>query len=317
MVLSRDPLYIPHPPRLEQVIFKIVPDGTVRALELKKGVLHFVQNDIEPDVVPWLQEKAGLEVLRYPGTSFQYLGMNLRDPRLQDRRVRQAIAVAIDREAIIRHLLKGLALPATGLLSPGHWAYEPDVQTHPHDPAKARALLDEAGYPDPDGSGPLPRFRLSYKTTTVDLRRRIAEAFQEQLAQVGIALDIRTYEWGTFYADIRKGNFHLYSLAWVGINDPDIYYSVFHSQMSPPQGNNRGFYAHPRIDALTEAGRRAMDIHERKRIYSKVQKLVAEDLPYIPLWWATNVVVKDKRVKGFVPYPNGDLFSFTQVWIEE
>ncbi len=317
VILSRDPLYTPHPARLEQVVFKIVPDGTVRALELKKGGLHFVQNGIEPDVVPWLQERAGLEVLRSPGTSFQYLGMNLRDPRLQDRRVRQAIALAIDRQAVIRYLLKGFALPATGLLPPSHWAYEPEVQTHPHDPFKARALLDKAGYPDPDGLGPLPRFRLSYKTTTVDLRRRIAEAFQEQLAQVGIALDIRTYEWGTFYADIRKGNFHLYSLAWVGINDPDIYYAVFHSRMTPPQGNNRGFYLHPRIDTLTEVGRRTLDRRERGRIYSEVQKLIAEDLPYIPLWWTTNVVVKDKRVKGFVPHPSGDLFSFTKVWIEE
>jgi peptide/nickel transport system substrate-binding protein len=87
--------------------------------------------------------------------------------------------------------------------------------------------------------------------------------------------------------------------------------------MTPPQGNNRGFYVHPRLDALTAAGRRTLDVHQRKQIYSEVQKLVAEDLPYIPLWWMTNVVVKDRRVKGFVPYPSGDLFSFTEAWIED
>ena len=99
------------------------------------------------------------------------------------------------------------------------------------------SLLDQAGYPDPDGDGAAPRFRLSYKTTTVELRRRIAEVLQEQLAQVGIGLEIRTYEWATFYSDIRRGNFELYSLAWVGIEDPDIYYLTCHSSREDQEGN--------------------------------------------------------------------------------
>jgi peptide/nickel transport system substrate-binding protein len=227
--------------------------------------------------------------------------------------VRQAIAQAIDREGIIRHLLKGLAAPATGLLSPGHWAYEPSVPRLLHDPQAAKKLLDSAGLPDPDGDGPLPRFKLSYKTTTLDLSRRLAEAFKEQLGRVGIELEVRSYEWGTFYADVKKGNFHLYSLLWVGIVDPNIYFNLFHSGNIPPRGNNRGRYRNLDIDRLLERARESLSPAERKRLYSSVQKMLARDLPIIPLWWKQNVVVMRRGVEGFVPYPDGDLSSLKSV----
>jgi peptide/nickel transport system substrate-binding protein len=297
-------------PRAPAIEFRIVPDDTVRALELRRGALHLVQNAVDPDMIPWLLEpRAGtrLELLTVPGTTFHYLGLNLRDPRLADLRVRRAIAHAIDRGALIRHLLEGFATPATGLLSPSHWAYAGDVTTYAYDPDAARALLDAAGHPDPDGAGPQPRLRLSYKGSTLQARRRFAEALQEQLAAVGVALDVRSYEWGTFYADIRRGNFQLYALAWVGASEPDIYHSLLHSTMTPPRGNNRGGYADPEIDRLTEAGRRTADPARRREIYGAVQRRVAETLPMIPLWWTPTVVVKAQRLEGFVPHPAGSL----------
>ena len=126
-------------------------------------------------------------------------------------------------------------------------------------PRSAKRLLDEAGYGDPDGNGPQPRFRLSFKTTNIDLRRRIAEALKEQLQSVGIELEIRSYEWGTFFSDIKQGNFHLYSLAWVGILDPDIQYQIFHSVSVPPNGDNRGRYSNSEVDRLLERGRMTLD----------------------------------------------------------
>ena len=304
------------PPRLPGVVFKIIPDDTVRALELSRGVLHLVQNAIDPDMIPWLSRQPGLEVVSASGTTFHYLGLNLRDPHLGKPPVRQAIALAIDRDAIIRHLLKGYGTPATGLLSPQHWAYAPNVTSYPHDSARARELLDEAGFPDPDGLGPLPRFRLLYKGSTLQGRRRLAEVLQEQLAEVGIALDIRTYEWGTLYADIRRGNFQLYALAWVGVSDPDIYYSLFHSTMTPPRGNNRGGYADAEMDRLTELGRRVMNAGQRRDIYIAIQQRLGTTLPIIPLWWAPTVVVKTQRLHGFVPQPNGSLRSLEGAWFE-
>ncbi len=315
VTLKANPFYWGGAPKAAGLVFKIVPDAMVRVLEFKKGSIDFLQNDIEPDMIPWLRKNTGAAVETRQGTTFQYIGVNLRHPILQHRLVRQAIAHAIDREQIIRHLLKDLGTPASGLLSPLNWAYEGAVNFWPHDPEQAMRLLDQAGFMDPDGEGPRPRFKLSYKTTNIDLRRRIAEAFKQQLQAVGIELEIRGYEWGTFYSDVRKGNFHLFSLAWVGIMDPDIYFHIYHSSSAPPNGDNRGRYANPVLDALLERGRRTVDIDQRRAIYSEVQKIVASELPYIPLWWVKNVVVQQPALRGFVPYPDGDLISLKNVSI--
>jgi len=313
VVLKANPSYWEGRPSVSGLVFKIIPDAIVRALEFKKGTVDFLQNDIEPDMLPWLKKNTDASISVSQGTTFQYIGMNLDHPILKRREVRQAIAHAIDREAVIRHLWKGLATPATGLLSPLHWAYEPSVQRWSYNPEEAKRLLDKAGLYDPDGEGPQPRFRLSYKTTTLDLRRRIAEAFKEQLQRVGIELEVRTYEWGTFYSDIKKGNFHLYSLSWVGITDPDIYFTLFHSSSIPPYGDNRGRYRNRETDRLLEQGRRALNLEERRRVYRGVQRLLALELPYIPLWWIKNVVVMKPTIRGFIPYPDGDLISLKGV----
>ncbi|TMA80996.1 MAG: ABC transporter substrate-binding protein, partial [Deltaproteobacteria bacterium] len=159
--------------------------------------------------------------------------------------------------------------------------------------------------------------RFSYKTSTVELRRRIAEVFQDELGTIGLLVDVRSYEWATFYADVRRGDFQLYSLAWVGVADPDVYYRIFHSSMQPPVGTNRGAYANPAMDALLEAARATTDRDERRRLYAEVQRLAADDLPVIPLWWADNVLVKSRRLVGFVPSPDGGLRSLATARFEE
>jgi peptide/nickel transport system substrate-binding protein len=293
------------PPALARVRFKVVPDGTVRALELASGAVHLVENAVDPDLLPWLGAHDRLRVVIVPGTTFQYLGVNFRDPRLADRRVRRAFAHAVDRAGIARALLRDTARPATGLLAPTHWAYDGDVATYPYDPERARGLLAEAGL--------VPAARaFSYKTSTVELRRRIAEVFQAEVATVGLRLDVRSYEWATFYEDVRRGRFELFSLAWVGVRDPDIYYRLFHSSMTPPTGLNRGAYANPVMDRLLEEARDALDRPTRRRLYGEIQQLAAEDLPLIPLWWADTVVVQSRALVGFEPEPDGDLRSLAR-----
>jgi peptide/nickel transport system substrate-binding protein len=294
------------PPHVAGLRFRVVPDGVVRALELANGSVHLVQNALEPDLLPWLASRPELEVVTSPGSTFQYLGVNFRDPRLADRRVRQALAYAIDRQAIVHHLLRDAARPATGLLPPTHWAYDGDVPRYGYDPVRAKALLGAAGL-GPDAVAALRR--LSYKTSTVELRRRIGEVFQHELGAIGLGIDVRSYEWATFYSDIRSGNFQLYSLVWVGVRDPDVYYRIFHSRMQPPAGANRGAYANPELDDLVTAARATDDRTERRRLYAAVQRLVADDLPVVPLWWADNVVVKHRALQGFRPAPDGDLRS--------
>src|SRR5438034_919184 len=184
------------------------------------------------------------------------------------------------------------------------------------DRGRARAGDGRLARPDPDGPGPLPRFRLIYKTSNQPGRRRLAEAIQAALAEVGIALEVRTYEWGTLFADIRSGNFQLCALAWVGIGDPDLYYLAFHSTMHPPAGYNRGGYASRVMDRLTESGRREIDLERRRAIYARVQRRAARDLPVVPLWWEDRIVVRAPRLRGFEPSPDGDLHGLTRAWME-
>jgi peptide/nickel transport system substrate-binding protein len=316
VTLAANPDYWEGRPQLAGVTFKVVPDALVRVLEFKHGAIDFMQNDLEPDMLPWLKENTGADVEMNQGTTFQYIGINMTHPILRHQKVRQAIACAIDRDSIIRHLLKNTVSDAAGLLSPLNWAYDPGAPRWPYDPARAKRLLDQAGFIDPDGDGPRPRFRLSFKTTNIDLRRRIAEALKEQLLRVGIELDLRSYEWGTFFADVKNGNFHLYSLAWVGIEDPDIYYQILHSTSVPPNGDNRGRYSDPEVDRLLARGRTTLDRTERKTIYRDIQRYLAEDLPNIPLWWWKNVVVKKPGLRGFVAYPDGELISLKRATLD-
>ena len=152
-------------PRNRGIVMKIVPDDIMRGLELRKATSDLIVNDLPPDMVYQL-EHDGLALTRSPGVDYQYIGFNLRDPILKDVRVRQAIGYAIDRQAIVDHLRRGLATVADSMLPPTNWAHDPAVVVFDYDPERAKALLDEAGYRDPDGSGPRPRLSLAYKTTS-------------------------------------------------------------------------------------------------------------------------------------------------------
>jgi peptide/nickel transport system substrate-binding protein len=167
--------------------------------------------------------------------------------------------------------------------------------TYEHDPAKARELLDSAGYPVRDGV----RFHLTMKTSTDETTRLLAAVLQQQLRDVGIALDIRTFEFATFYADVVKGAYQLHSLRWIGGNeDPDIFEHVFDSASFPPKRANRTYYSNPRVDELITKGRQTVDPLSRKQVYSELQRIVANDVPYINLWYIDNVLVRTKRVRN-------------------
>jgi peptide/nickel transport system substrate-binding protein len=232
--------------------------------------------------------------------------------------VRQAISYAIDRDAIIDHTLKGLAMKADGVvLAPLHWAYEGHVRRYDYDPQRAKELLDAAGLPDPDGDGPRMRVSLSYKTSTDMESREIAQIIKEYLKAVGIGLEVRGFEWGTFFDDIKRGNFQIYSLRWIGVVDPDIYYYLFHSSSFPPNGANRGRYRNPELDELLAASRRTVDRGKRKRLYSLIQKILAEDAVYTSLWYRDNLVVIREKFRGFQIYAGGEYISLKDVEQED
>jgi peptide/nickel transport system substrate-binding protein len=302
-------------PPNDGLVLRIVPDEIMRGLELMKGTVDLVVNDIGPDIVHQLEGNSRLEVTTAPGTDYQYVGLNLRDPALSDVRVRQALAYAIDRRAIVEYLRRGLAAPAFGLLPPMMWAFTPKVPTFDYDPARSRALLDDAGYPDPDGDGPAPRLRLTLKVSNQEFQRLQAEVIQQDLRQVGVALDVRTYEFATLYADVIGGNFQMYTLQWVGgaLADPDILRQVFHSSQTPPRGFNRGFFQDARVDALLDQASTSTDPTRRRALFADVQRLIAEQVPYISLWNKTNVAVAQRTVTGVHLSPVADFFFLKDI----
>ncbi len=313
--LSRFDGYFGTLPAIERVVFKFLPDSNVRFLELAKGSVNFVLNGVDPDLIPAALEGGNLVMEEAAGSNASYLGFNLRDPVLSDPIVRRAIALAIDRESIVRSLWKGHADLADSILAPGFWAHADGIPAVRFDPGAAMRLLDSAGFRDPDGDGPQLRFRLTYKTSQNELRRQIAAAIQEQLHRVGIAMEVQSFEWGTFFSDIRKGNFQLYSLTWVNIQDPDIFYYAFHSAQAPPGGANRGGYRNPEVDRLAERGRKELSREKRKEIYAEVQRILARDLPVFPLWITRNILVRDRRLEGFEITPGEDYTSVKEMVI--
>ena len=302
VILERNDDYWGDKPKLARVRFAIVPDTTTEALELRKGTGDLSINSLTPDTVLTLEREPFLAVEHAPGTEIQYLGFNLRDPILKDARVRQAIAYALDRGPMIQYLLEGWAQPARSVLPPQSWAFNGNVPSYRHDPDRARNLLDAAGYPATNGV----RFHITMKTSTVESTRLMVAVIQQQLREVGIVLDIRSFEPATFLADVTRGAFQLYGLRWVGGNqDPDIFY-VFHSSRFPPNGANRGRYFNPKVDALIDQARREVDPKIRKTIYAQVQSILADELPYIDLWYLDNVLVHNKRVRNLQLNPAGN-----------
>jgi peptide/nickel transport system substrate-binding protein len=172
-------------------------------------------------------------------------------------------------------------------------------------PEAAKKLLDEAGFKDPDGDGKKPRFALSYKTTTDLTRISIAKAIAADLKKVGIDVTVESLEWGKFKADVEAGKVQMWSLAWVGFKDPDIYRFAFATEAFPPNGGNRGWFSDKELDGLLNAGKIETDTAKRVEIYKKVQDLVAKHLPYVFLWHEEIFAVVSKKVEGFEVYADG------------
>jgi peptide/nickel transport system substrate-binding protein len=296
---------------IERVRFRIVPDAVVRALELRKGTADLGGvNSLGPDTVATLAKEPGIAAEEQPGTQLAYISFNFNDPILAHREVRQAFAYATDRASLIRYLLRGQARPASSLLPPNHWAYEPDVMQYPYDPARAEQLFDAAGFPRGQGG---VRFHIELKTSTEESTRLLGEALADEWKRVGVVLDLRPLEFATFYSDVVHGSFQLYIFRWVGgNNDPDFFDYVFNSKKVPPFGANRGNYRNPALDTLLEQQKVEMDREKRKAILSQIQKIIAIDEPYVDLWYPDNVCVHRDRVEDIVIPPAGD-YDFLSV----
>ena len=291
----------------ERFVFLSVPDPTVRVLKVLRGEIDMIQNDLPPELVQYLRGRPEVRVEEGEGSSFAYLGFNLRDAATGQADVRRAVAFALDREAIIRYVLGGPARPAGGILPPEHWAGVPGLDGIAHDPDEARRLLEALGYGDPE------RLRITYKTSTDAVRLRLATVIQRQLTEVGIDVDLRSYDWGTFYGDIRAGNFQMYSLSWVGVKLPEIFRYAFHSASLPPAGANRGFFLSAAADGLIERAESAPLLEEQLAPLQALQRHLLEELPYVPLWYEDHVFIARADISGYRIAADGNYDSLAAV----
>ncbi|HPQ60238.1 MAG TPA: peptide-binding protein, partial [Syntrophales bacterium] len=312
IVLAYNPDYFEGRPYIDGYIMRVIPDMSTMFLELRAGGID--QMNLTPLQYTRQTENALFKKkynkYRYLSFSYTYLGYNLQNPLFQDRRVRQAISYAVNKEEIIEGVLLGLGQAATGPFKPGTWAYNPHVRRYPYDPGKARLLLSEAGWRDTDGDGRIDRDGRPFTFEIVtnqgnEVRAKCAEIIQRRLADLGMEVKIRVIEWAAFINDfINKGRFDATILGWTITMDPDPY-DVWHSSKTKPGELNFISYRNPEVDGLLEKGRSTFDQGERKKYYDRFQEILAEDQPYTFLYVPDALPIVSSRFRGIEPAPIG------------
>ena len=274
-----------------QVIeFIEIKDPTVRALKLLKREIDIVQNDLPVEVINFLENQSSISISSTIGSNISYIGFNFNDSLLKDVRLRQAIAMAINREELVQYFLDENTRLAEQLFAPEHWVSENLVNTS-FNPEQSRNLIKSIS--------PLSPISLTYKTSTDPFRLKIATIIQNQLAQVGINLTIKTLDWGTYFQDIQNGNFQMYGLTWVGIKNPDIYYKIFHSKSIPPKGLNRGYFKSLKIDNLLKSSLTNND-------WSAVILEIQNQVGFLPLWYEGNIAAHNKQISNYKVHNDGN-----------
>lgn len=271
-----------------------VKDPTVRVLKLLRGEVDILQGDLPPELVKYLKNQSLVNVQEVAGANFSYLGFNCQDKTLANLKVRQAIAHAINWPAIIQQALVGGTRQAGAILPPEHWAGNADLQAYEYNPTLSRQLLQEAGIQLP--------LKITYKTSTDPQRVRLATIMQAQMREAGIEMEIKSLDWGTFFEDVKQGNFQLFGLTWVGINTPDIYVKAFASDNVPPQGFNRGRFADAQLDALLA-----------KQDWKAATAYIHQQLPYVPLWYEGQFAATTNDIQAYAPKADGNWDDLAQV----
>jgi peptide/nickel transport system substrate-binding protein len=321
IMLSYNPDYFEGRPYLNGYIYLVKPDLATMFLELKAG-------NIDRMGLTPLQYKRQtaydkfqrhFNKYKYVSFSYTYLGYNQEDQRFADRRVRQALTHAINKQEIVEGVLLGLGQEATGPYKPGTWFSNPDVPRFDYNPEKAKALLADAGW-HPNSQGILEKDGKPFEFTILtnqgnDLRVRTGEIIQRRLQDVGIVVKLRTVEWAAFIKEfIDKGRFEAVLLGWTTGQDPDIY-DIWHSSKTKPGELNFIHYNNPEVDRLLEEGRHTFDREKRRQAYFRFQEIIAEDQPYTFLFVPDALPAIHKRFRGIKPAPAGINYNFPKWYV--
>jgi len=322
VVLEANPNYFEGRPYFNRVVYRIIPDQSTIFLELKARNIDMaglspIQYRRQTDYPAFHK---GFNKYRYLANGYAYLGFNLLDPRFQDKRVRQAMAHAINKQELIEGVLLGLGRAAVGPYKPGTWWYKDAVRTYPFDPERAKALLAEAGWKEKNSDGILIRhgqaFSFTIRTNQGNLvRQQTAEIIQRRLRAVGIDVKIHIVEWAAFINTfVKKKQFEAIILGWGLGLDPDQY-DIWHSSKTGTDELNHITYKNSKVDELLEAGRRTFNEAKRKAIYAEFQHIMAEEQPVVFLYVPEALPVVSSRVRGIEPAPAGISYNFIKWYV--
>lgn len=312
IVLEANNDYFEGRPYIDRYIYRIIPDSSTMYMELKAGSIDLMT--LSP--VQYARQTSSksftrrFNKYRYPSSSYLYLGYNLRHPLFGDKRIRQAITAAVNKDELIQGVLFGMGQKAHGPIIPGRWAYNPDVKDIEYDPQRASALLAQAGWREKNGDGILVRdgkpFTFTILTNQGNQQRLMtAQIIQQRLGLVGIDVKIRIVEWAAFLKEfVNKGNFEVVLLAWSISQDPDMY-DIWHSSKNKPGELNFIGYNNPEVDRLLIEGRSTFDREKRKRAYFRIQEIFADEQPYTFLYVPDSLPVVSARIRGVEPAPAG------------
>jgi len=305
LVMEANPQYHGGRPALDRLIYRVIPDAVVLLQELRAGGVDFIESPPLTEVAR-LKQTAGLQVLVADNTSYNYLGYRQDLAPFDDLRVRRAFYHAIDTGTIVRQVLQGYAAVSTGQFPPSSWAFDASVKAYPYDPARAKALLAEAGWkPGLDGILMKDGKRLSFSVRHDQANQAVkdtAVVVQEYLKNVGAEARLEPLDWPTFVKKLFASDFEAIVVGWTNFHDPDPFaYTIWHS--SQWKGRNFAHYKNPKVDEAIEAGRRAGTQADRKRHYAEFSKLLMADAPYVFLYFPQQVYVTRQGYEGLVPIP--------------
>lgn len=301
IVLTANEAYWNGRPQLERLIFRAIPDNAVRFIKLQNGSLHAMQFP-NPDDLAQIRDDDSLELIAKPGMSIGYLAMNMDKPPLDNRQVRLAINHAINKGAIIEHLYQGTGIPAKNPIPPTLWSYDDTIEDYGYNPEKAKQLLAEAGYPDGFETTlwalPVPR-------PYIPDGRALAEVLQSDLRRIGITAKIVTFDWGTYLEKTKHGEHDMALLGWFAdFGDPDnfLYYLLSKTAAKKPAGNI-AFYRSDEMQEVLDKARTTTNREERVSLYQHAQQLFHQDVPWVPIAHAQQILVINKNVKNLNLHP--------------
>lgn len=312
IVLEANADYFEGRPFIDRFVYRIIPDSSTMYMELKAGAIDLMS--LTP--VQYARQTSAASFTdrfnkyRYPSSSYLYMGYNLRHPLFGDKRIRQAITAAINKEELIQGVLFGMGQKAHGPIVPGRWAYNPAVKDIGYDPKHAAELLAQAGWKERNSAGVLIKngkpFTFTILTNQGNQQRLMtAQIVQQRLSQIGIDVKIRVVEWAAFLKEfVNKGNFEVVMLAWSISQDPDMY-DIWHSSKTKPGELNFIGYNNPEVDRLLVEGRNTFDNEKRKRAYFRIQDILADEQPYTFLYVPDALPVVSSRIRGVEPAPAG------------